>query len=250
MFEAELDLLHKHIDEQIHVLFPSCQTAFTTSTSPVDWRVLKDKLAHIIQQPQNQFSQEDKRNIHASFCHWNWSGCSGDVDADKWRKEHNHTEVFSPRRTHTFGDDSGNFLATGPQRVLQTGWNNDSCFNTRYLLVFLTSSSSCLRILSRLPITSMLPSIFPPITCFISQFLHKLWPIKLAFLLLTACRIFLSSLTLCNTSSFLTRSVQLISQSLSSTTFQNCLDVSDLLWELSWKCQWHIMFTNHIVTEE
>jgi len=71
VFEAELDLLHKHIDEQIHVLFPSCQTAFTTSTSPVDWRVLKDKLAHIIQQPQNQFSQEDKRNIHASFCHWN-----------------------------------------------------------------------------------------------------------------------------------------------------------------------------------
>jgi len=187
--------------------------------------VLKDKLAHIIQQPQNQFSQEDKRNLYASFCHWNWSGCNGDADAVKWRKEHCHTEGFSPTGTHTFGDDSEHCTVSGPQRVLQTWWNNASCFNTRYLLIFLTSSSSCLRILSRLLVTFILPSIFPSITCFISQFLHKLWPIQLAFLLLTACRILLSSLTLCNTSSFLTRSVQLISQSLSSTTFQNGLDI-------------------------
>jgi hypothetical protein len=34
------------------------------------------------------------------------------------------------------------------------------------------------------------------------------WPIQLSFLLFTVCRTFLSSLTLCSTSSFLTRSVQ------------------------------------------
>jgi hypothetical protein len=44
------------------------------------------------------------------------------------------------------------------------------------------------------------------------QFLRKIWPIQFAFLLFTVCRRFLSSLTLlCNTSSFLTWSVQLIS---------------------------------------
>jgi hypothetical protein len=36
-----------------------------------------------------------------------------------------------------------------------------------------------------------------------------MWPIQLAFLIFIACRIFLSSLTLCNTSSFLTRLVKM-----------------------------------------
>ena len=38
-----------------------------------------------------------------------------------------------------------------------------------------------------------------------------MWPIQLVFLLFTVCSIFLSSLTLCNTSSYFKRSVQLIS---------------------------------------
>ena len=42
------------------------------------------------------------------------------------------------------------------------------------------------------------------------QFLHKKWPNQLAFRFLISCRIFLCSLKLSNTSSFLTRSVQLI----------------------------------------
>jgi hypothetical protein len=46
--------------------------------------------------------------------------------------------------------------------------------------------------------------------CFIRQFLRKIWPIQLAFLRFIGRRIFRSSVTLCNTSSFLTRSVQLI----------------------------------------
>ena len=66
--------------------------------------------------------------------------------------------------------------------------------------------TSCLRLL--LPHLTV-PSSFPSITCFRKQFLHKMWPTQFAFLF---CNVwtFLSSLTPCNTSSFLTRSVQLI----------------------------------------
>ena len=53
-----------------------------------------------------------------------------------------------------------------------------------------------------------------------------MWPIQLVFLLFIVCRILLSSSSLCNTSSFLTRSVQVI---FSSTTFQNFSGISDLL---------------------
>ena len=69
---------------------------------------------------------------------------------------------------------------------------------------YLTMYFSCL------PMTCIPPSILPSIMCFRSQFLHKMWSIQLAFLLFTVCMIFLSSLTLCNTSSFLTHYVQLI----------------------------------------
>ena len=44
---------------------------------------------------------------------------------------------------------------------------------------------------------------FCSITCCGWQFLCSVWPIKLAFLLLIISRIFLSSITLCNTSSLL-----------------------------------------------
>ena len=46
--------------------------------------------------------------------------------------------------------------------------------------------------------------------CFRRKFLHKMWPIKLPFFLVIVFRIFVSFLTLFNTSSVLTRSVQLI----------------------------------------
>jgi hypothetical protein len=62
-------------------------------------------------------------------------------------------------------------------------------------------------------------SIFPSITCFVRQFLCKMWPIQLAFLLFILCRIFLSSSTQCNIL-FLTRSFQVIFSILPSATFQ------------------------------
>ena len=80
-----------------------------------------------------------------------------------------------------------------------------SSFNFQHLHFSLRSSSSCLHLLPGL--TALM---FPSITYFRRQFLRKMCPIQLAFLLFIVCGIFLSSLTLCNTSSFLTRSVQLI----------------------------------------
>jgi hypothetical protein len=82
-----------------------------------------------------------------------------------------------------------------------------SYFNLQYFRFSLRSSSRCLRLLPRLPVIS----IFPSKTCFKRQFLGKIWPRQFAFLLFIVCSIFLSSLTLCYSSSFLIRSVQLIS---------------------------------------
>jgi hypothetical protein len=106
-------------------------------------------------------------------------------------------------------------LTTGPyplpRRVLHRVRSSASSFNFQYPLVFLRSSSGCLRILPRLPVTSVLPSIFLQWRPLEGSSLLETWPIQLAFLLCTVCRIFLSYLTLCNTFSFLTLSVQLIS---------------------------------------
>jgi hypothetical protein len=67
----------------------------------------------------------------------------------------------------------------------------------------LTSSSSFpLHVYSSLCISS--------ITCCTRQFVRKMWPIQLALLLLNLCRIFFSSLTICNTLSCLIGTVHLI----------------------------------------
>ena len=83
-------------------------------------------------------------------------------------------------------------------------------FNFQFPLVSLRPSSSCLCILPHLPIISILPSIFPLIMCFRKQFLCRMGPIQLASLFLMYVG-YSSPQLLCNTSSFLTWSVQLIS---------------------------------------
>ena len=104
-------------------------------------------------------------------------------------------------------------LTTGPQPLprsfLHTVRPSKSSFNMQYPLLSLRSLGSCLPLLPRLPVTSILPSTFPSITCLRRQFHRNVWPIQLADLLFIVYRTFLSSLSLCNTSSFLTRSVQL-----------------------------------------
>ena len=86
-------------------------------------------------------------------------------------------------------------LTTGPKplpkRALHIVPSRASYFKWEYLLLYLSSSSSLLRLLPRLPVTSITPFIFPSITRFRRQFLRKMWPIQLAFLFLISCRIFL-----------------------------------------------------------
>ena len=122
-------------------------------------------------------------------------------------------------------------LTTGPKplpkRTLHVVRSRASSFKWEYPLLSLRSSSSFLRLLPRLPVTYILPFIFPSITRCRRQFLLKLWPIQLTFRLLTSCRIFLCSFTVSNTSSFLTWSVQLIFSIL----------LQHHIWKLS-RCFW------------
>ena len=115
-------------------------------------------------------------------------------------------------------------------------------FSTEYDLVLplsifstlfsLRSPSSCLHFLPHLPVTSILPHTFSSITCFRRQFLCKMWPIQLAFLLFIVCRIFFSSLTLYNTSSFLTWSAHLFF----SIILWNLVLEKDVLSYIKWNC--------------
>jgi len=74
----------------------------------------------------------------------------------------------------------------------------------------LRSSSSFVHLLPCLPVTSIPPCIFPSKTRCRKHFLGKMWPIQFAFRLRISCRRFLCSLTLSNTFSFLTWSIQMI----------------------------------------
>jgi hypothetical protein len=94
--------------------------------------------------------------------------------------------------------------------VLHTARSSASSFSFQYPLVSLKSYSSCLRILPCRLIASLLSSIFLSILRFIGQFLRTMRSIQIVLLIFIACRVFIYSWTLYNTSSFPTRSVQLI----------------------------------------
>jgi len=120
-----------------------------------------------------------------------------------------------------------------PKPTLHTVRSRASSFKWEYPLLSLRSSSTFLRLLPRLPVTSIPPFISPSITYCRRQFLRKMWPIQLAFRWLISCRIFLCSLTLSNTSSFLTWLVQLIFSSLLQHRISKLFRCSDLLPEVS-----------------
>jgi len=78
-------------------------------------------------------------------------------------------------------------------RVRKCNWLWESEFSAKCNLVLplsvaiilsLRSCCSCLYLLPYLTITSIIPSILHSVTCFRMQFLHKLWPIQLASILL------------------------------------------------------------------
>jgi hypothetical protein len=81
-------------------------------------------------------------------------------------------------------------LTTGPKplpkRFLHIVRSKASYFKWEYPLLSLRSSSSFLRLLPRLLVTSISPFIFPSITCFRRQFLRKMWPIQLALYIYVA----------------------------------------------------------------
>ena len=81
-------------------------------------------------------------------------------------------------------------LTTGPKplpkRFLHIVRSKTSSFKWEYPLLSLGSSSSFLRLLPRLLVTSISPFIFPSITCFRRQFLRKMWPIQLALYIYVA----------------------------------------------------------------
>jgi len=90
------------------------------------------------------------------------------------------------------------------KQVLQRVWSSAFPFSFQY-------PHTSLHLLPHLLVTSVHPSTFPSITFFKKHFLCEMWLIQLAFLPFAVGRIFLSSLILCNTSSFSTWLVHLIS---------------------------------------
>ena len=109
--------------------------------------------------------------------------------------------LHSPVTSSPFG--LNNLLSTYSQKpVLHTVRSSASSLNLQFPLVSWRSSSGCLRLLSLLLFTSILPSILPSIICFRRQFLHNIRPIELAFLLYAVCMMTLSYLSICNNSSF------------------------------------------------
>jgi hypothetical protein len=93
-------------------------------------------------------------------------------------------------------------LTTGPKTLpkpaLHIVRSGASFFKWEYPLRSLRSSSSFLRLLPCLPVTSNPPFIFSSITRCRRQFLRKMWPIQLVLRLRISCRIFFCSLTLSN----------------------------------------------------
>jgi hypothetical protein len=71
---------------------------------------------------------------------------------------------------------------------------------------------------------------YPSITCFRRQFLRKMWPIQLAFLLFIACTIFHSSCTLCNPSNY-----PISLTCLTRFPFQYCLSLSPHISHTQWQ---------------
>jgi len=112
-----------------------------------------------------------------------------------------------------------------------------SKISTECKLVFPLLISSTLSLPCGHPVTAYVFFIVGAVTsnlssmCFRSQFLRKMWPIHLAFFLVIVCMLFLSSLTLCNTS--FSHDLSNWSSSFSSTAFQDFPGIYDLLSEVS-----------------
>ena len=121
-----------------------------------------------------------------------------------------------------------------PLSVLRQGYSffqSESYIECHLVLNLSTSSIlsspySCLLLLSRLPVTFILPTTFPSVTCFRRQFLRKMCPNRFS-LLSIPCMQYIPLLHLIFLHYSLDRSSW--SSSCYSATFQNFQSVSDLL---------------------
>jgi hypothetical protein len=122
-------------------------------------------------------------------------------------KNHNKLPTWTPKLLWSFKIFIIHLvvcLTTGPKplpkRALHIVRSRASSFKWEYPLLSLSSSNSFVRLLPCLPVTSILPCIFPSITRCRRQFLRKMWPIQFAFRLRISCRIFLCYFTIivCN----------------------------------------------------
>ena len=110
-----------------------------------------------------------------SFIFTNVRGQNG-----KWNAKHNGlmSDTFPQHRNSTYYYYAVVCLTTGPKplpkRFLHIVRSKASSFKWEYPLLFSRSSSSFLRLLPRLLVTSISPFIFPSITCFRRQFLRKI----------------------------------------------------------------------------
>ena len=84
-------------------------------------------------------------------------------------------------------------LTTGPKLLPKPALHivgfRASSFKWEYPLLSLSSSSTFLRLLRCLPVTSIPYFISPSITCCRRQFLRKIWTVHLAFYFLISCTI-------------------------------------------------------------
>ena len=88
---------------------------------------------------------------------------------------HWHNFHFSPFWCiHSFSILSDDKSKASSKMIPHIWWSRASSFKWEYPLLSLMSSSSFLRLLPRLLVTSIYPFIFPSITCFRRQFLCKL----------------------------------------------------------------------------
>jgi hypothetical protein len=128
-----------------------------------------------------------------------------------------------------------------PKPVIHRIWSSSSSFNLWFLHFSLISSTSCFCHYLFLPFTAIFTLIFPSVMCFRRQFQCYMWPLLLIFILFIVCSMYLSSLTLCNTSSFLSWSFQQIFSLL----------LYHYIWKLSrhfWSTFWSVQSTHSLVT--
>jgi hypothetical protein len=167
-----------------------------------EWQFRKDVHMEYAHMPRIYTKNIKTCNIHAY------------QEVDTWLNSYQALSTFhisftglKPRmhNSHPWCSLSCEKSTAPPKQVLYRKRSSAPSLKFQYLLFSFRSSSRCLCLLPCLHT----PPIFPS-KVFRQQYLHKMWPIQLAFPCLTVCRMFPSSLPLNNICPFFTWLVQLV----------------------------------------